>query len=111
MRDTPNKSERVRQLLKSGMSPMEIAKQADCRVQLVYNIKSTLGLTSRRRPARAPAAKMVAKEKSTSSGGNVDLSAFLDAVRRTEKDKAAFRAALERIEQIVRDALMQNIPP
>ena len=110
MRDTPNKSERVRQLLKSGMSPMEIAKQADCRVQLVYNIKSTLGLTSRRRSARAPAAKTVAKEKSTSSGGTVDLSAFLDAVRRTEKDKVSFRAALERIAQIARDALMQNDP-
>lgn len=105
MSDTPNKSERVRQLLKSGMSPMEIAKQADCRVQLVYNIKSTLGLTSRRRPARAPAAKTVAKEKSISSGGTVDLTALIDAVRSTEKDKASYRAALERIAQIVGEAL------
>jgi len=103
----PNKSERVRELLKAGMAAKDIAKQVGCTPGLVYNIKSSMGLSKARGAKTSPAAKPRAKSKSaaTSASGDIGLSSLLDAVRRTERDRAALRATLERLAQVVGEAL------
>lgn len=107
MTESPNKSEGVLQLLKTGMAPMAIAKQVGCTPGLVYNIKSSMGLTKARGAKSSPAGKPRANSKiaATSASGDIGMSSLLDAVRRTERDRASLRATLERLAQVVGDAL------
>ena len=53
--DANSKSGQIRELLKTGMSPADIARQLGCRPNLVYNVKAKVagsGGSKRSGPAR-----------------------------------------------------------
>ena len=95
--DASSKSGKIRTLLKTGMSPVDIAKKVGCTPALVYNVKaraSGKGKSGRRpgRPARA-ASKLDG------------LASILDTVRQAEQQRTQLRAALERIQAVIASAL------
>ena len=94
--DAHSKSGRVRELLKTGMSAVDIAKKVGCTTALVYNIKSKGGGAAKRGPGRPR------KGASASMDG---LAGILDAVKSSERERTQLRAALERIHGILADAL------
>ncbi len=99
-----SKSGKVRALLKSGLTTAQIAKKAGCTVALVYNVKSTMGgakkgakASKKRGPGRPPKAK---------GTGSMDaLGGILAAVKNAEKERVRMRAALERIQAVLRGVL------
>jgi hypothetical protein len=98
--DASSKSGQIRELLKTGMAPMDIAKKVGCTPALVYNVKARIaGGPKKRGPGRPPKAK---------SGGatRVDgLDGLLAAVRGVEKERNAMRAVLEKLRDILASAL------
>lgn len=103
MPSAPSKSAHVRQLLSTGMSPADIAKKVGCSTNLVYVVKSGAGAKKggaakgqRRGPGRPP------KVATTSMQG---LDGILAAVKNSERDRVAMRAALERIQGVIADVL------
>ncbi|MFO1077131.1 MAG: hypothetical protein U1E73_05330 [Planctomycetota bacterium] len=91
-----SKSDRIRELLKTDMSAGEIAKQVGATTALVYTLRSRGGGTKRGpgRPRKAATAT------------NVDgLAAVLDAVKNGERERAQLRAALEKIQAVLANAL------
>jgi hypothetical protein len=99
--DGSSKSSQVRALLATGMSAGEIAKKVGCTLGLVYNVKSTSGASKKRGPGRPP--KAAAKSSgSTSLDG---LAGILDAVKNSERERVQMRAALEKIQAVIADAL------
>ena len=96
--DASSKSGKIRELLKTGMTPMDIAKKVGCTPALVYNVKARLEGPKKRGPGR-PKAK---------SGGatRVDgLDGLLSAVRSVEKDRNEMRAVLEKLRAVLSAAL------
>jgi hypothetical protein len=99
--DPNSKSGKVRALLASGMSAADIAKKVGCTTALVYNVKSTMGGgggATRRGPGRPRAAASV-------SSGVDGIAGILDVVKGAERERAQLRAALEKIQAVVADAL------
>lgn len=101
--DASSKSGKIRELLKTGMKPADIAKKVGCTPALVYNVKARAsgGATktrSKKAGRKAPASR-------TKAVAGDDLDAVLTAVKQSEQDRVALRRALERIESIVADAL------
>ena len=98
--DASSKSGKIRELLKTGMAPMDIAKRVGCTPALVYNVKARIaGGPKKRGPGRPPKAK---------SGGatRVDgLDGLLAAVRSVEKERNEMRAALEKLQAVLSAAL------
>jgi len=98
--DASSKSGQIRELLKTGMSPMEIAKKVGCTPALVYNVKARLaGGPQKRGPGRPP---------KTRNGGatRVDgLDGMLAAVRCVENERNEMRAVLEKVQTILSAAL------
>jgi len=94
--DASSKSGQVRELLKSGMAPMDIAKKVGCTPALVYNIKSTSG-----------GAKKLGRPRTSAlpASNGVGLDSILHAVRNTQADLGRYRTVLERIGSMVSDAL------
>jgi len=95
-----SKSAQVRDLLAAGMKPTDIAKNVGCSTNLVYVVKSNAGGpnaggSKRRGPGRP------AKEDAAVDG----LAGILAAVKNGERDRAAMRTALERIQSVIADAL------
>jgi hypothetical protein len=95
--DGASKSGQVRELLKTGMSPAEIAKKVGCTIGLVYNVKSSSGRAGNRGPGRP--------RKSAAITRLDGLSGILDAVRNSERERTQMRVALERIQAVLADVL------
>ena len=97
--DASSKSGKIRELLKTGMKPMEIAKKVGCTPALVYNVKARLEGPKKRGPGRPAKAK-------SGGGTRVDgLDGLLAAVRSVEKERNEIRAALEKVQSILSAAL------
>ena len=101
--DASSKSGQVRALLGSGMSAAEIAKKVGCTTGLVYNVKSTAGMASKTgmRSTRGPGRPRKVPAPASLNG----LDGILAAVKSSERDRTQMRAALERIQAVVADAL------
>ena len=91
-----SKSDQVRALLGTGMSATDIAKKVGCTVNLVYVIKSKMGQAGKRGPA---------SPRKVSMSGMDDLQGIVAAVKNTERERAQMRAALEKIQAVLADAL------
>ena len=92
-----SRSAQVRKLLKTKMSAAAIAKKVGCTVGLVYNVKSTSGKAKKRGPGRP--------RKSAARTDLSSLAGILAAVKNSDRERAQMRAALERIQALVSDAL------
>jgi hypothetical protein len=82
-----------------ALSASDIAKKVGATPALVYNIKARMGGGGAKRGPGRP--------RSTGSGSSMDgLAGILDAVKGAERERSRLRAALERIQSILVDALM-----
>src|SRR5215510_1226353 len=98
--DASSKSGQIRELLKTGMKPMDIAKKLSCTPALVYNVKARLaGGPAKRGPGRPLKAK--AGRASAVDG----LDGLLGAVKSVEEERAALRGVLEELQGILSAAL------
>jgi hypothetical protein len=96
--DASSKSGQVRELLKSGMAPMDIAKKVGCTPGLVYNVKSSLSGGSKKAGRPKKTALPVAN-------GFAGLDSIIHAVRTTQADLGRYRTALERIGSMLSEVL------
>jgi transposase len=99
--DANSKSGQIRALLGSGMSTADIAKKVGCTTALVYNVKSAAGGSGKRSPGR----RGPGRPRRTAAAGFDGLNDILAAVQQGEKQRTQMRAALERIQALVSDAL------
>jgi len=97
--DASSKSGQIRELLKTGMTPMDIAKKLSCTPALVYNVKARLSGPTKRGPGRPP------KAKGSSAAGVDGLGDILAAVRGVEKERNEMRAVLEKLQALLTTAL------
>ena len=93
-----SKSGKVRALLATGMSPADIARKVGCTPALVYNVKARMGGGA---PKRGPGRP----RKIASSNGVDRIAGILAVVKNSERERTQLRAALERIQGILADAL------
>jgi hypothetical protein len=106
--DANSKSGQIRALLGSGMSAAEIAKKVGASVNLVYNVKSTSGKAGKRGTQRARSARGPGRPRKAAAAAAASLNGLdgiLAAVKNSERDRTQMRAALERIQVVVADAL------
>jgi transposase-like protein len=94
-----SKSARIRELLGSGMSVAEIAKKVGATTALVYVVKSSSGRGTKRGPGRPR------KVASTGRGSVNGLDGLLEAVKNSERERTQMRAALEKIQTVIAEAL------
>src|SRR5262245_7767876 len=100
--DASSKSGKIRELLKTGMSPMDIAKKVGCTPALVYNVKARMAGPQKRGPGRPPKTAKSAKGGGTQLDG---LSNLLAVVKGVEQERAMLRAALEKVQSVLAAAL------
>jgi transposase len=104
--DANSKSGQIRALLGSGMSTADIAKKVGCTTALVYNVKSAAGGSGKRSPGkRSPGKRGPGRPRRAAAAGFDGLNDILAAVQQGEKQRTQMRAALERIQALVSDAL------
>jgi hypothetical protein len=97
--DANSKSGKIRELLSTGMSATDIAKKVGCTPALVYNVKARMG-------GGGPAKRGPGRPRATSGAANFGgIAGILDAVKNSERERTQMRAALERIQNLVADAL------
>ena len=97
-----SKSGKIRELLKTGAKPMDIAKQVGCTPALVYNTRARRAGG----PTKKAGGKGMPSTKARSSGvGGVDLNALVESVRSGERDRDQMRRALEQIQAVVQSVL------
>lgn len=100
--DANSKSGQIRELLKTGMSPADIARQLGCRPNLVYNVKAKVaGSSGSKRSGPARRAKTTPAAAPSFDG----LAQIIASVKNSENQRQQLRGALERIQTIIRDAL------
>ena len=100
-------------MLKTGMKPVDIAKAVGCTPALVYNVKARVaggsgGGAKKRGPGRPPktAAKPSAPRPASSiSSAGDGLASIVAAVKASEQERSQMRAALEKIQAVINDAL------
>ena len=98
--DGNSKSDQVRALLAKGMSAGDIAKKVGCSTNLVYVVKSTGGAKGMR------AAKRRAPNRQRIASKNLNgIDGILAVVQSAERERAQLRAALEKIQAVLADAL------
>ena len=99
--DAGSKSGQIRELLKQGLKPAEIAEKVGCSIPLVYNVKSKeSGGAKKRGPGRPK------KAAASSASANVSgLDGILSAVKESEHERVALRKALEDIRKVIDGAL------
>ena len=98
--DPSSKSGKVRELLATGMSPMDIAKKVGCTPGLVYVIKSKMGKTGGA-PRRGPG-----RPRKVASPASLDsIAGIVEAVRTAERERTSLRAVLEKLQAVIADAL------
>ena len=97
--DAGSKSGQIRELLKQGLKPAEIAEKVGCSLPLVYNVKArSAGGAKKRGPGRP--------KKAAASSANVSgLDGILSAVKESEQERVALRKALEDIRRVIDGAL------
>lgn len=103
-----SKSDRVRALLKEGISPGDIAKQVGCSRNLVYIIKSGMKSGVKSTAAKSGGARSVGRKGNTApaaAGFGASLDGIVRAVQQSQRDTAAMRDGLTRIQQIVAQLL------
>jgi hypothetical protein len=100
--DPSSKSGRIRALLGSGMDVAEIAKKVGASTGLVYVVKSKMGRTGAS-PKRGPGRPR--KVASSSAPGLDGIAGILDVVKNAERQRTQMRAALEKIQTVIADAL------
>ena len=97
--DANSTSGKIRELLKTDMSVADIAKKLGCTPALVYNVKArAAGGTKKRgrgRPAGAGAAR----------GDLAGIAGIVAAVQNSDRERSQLRAALEKIQALIADAL------
>jgi hypothetical protein len=101
--DATSKSGQVRELLNSGLSPMEIAKKVGCTPGLVYVIKSKAG------GAKTPGRPRKNQPASSSPSG---LDAFISVMRNSEAQRDLYRGALQKVQglmQAIQDTLSEAL--
>ena len=74
---------------------MEIAKKVGCTPALVYNVKARMAGGQKRGPSRAASPARVRD----------GLTSVLEAVKNSERERVQLRAALERLQTVIQDAL------
>jgi len=96
-----SKSAQVRALLATGMDAAAIAKKVGCSVNLVYVVKSTSGGANGKRATnrRAPSRQRIGSKSLNGIDG------ILAVVQSAERERAQLRAALEKIQAVLADAL------
>ncbi len=100
--DPNSKSGKVRALLATGISAGDIAKKVGCTTALVYNIKSSMGKGGGGGAKRGPGRPRSTGSVSSSMDG---IAGILDAVKSADRERAQLRAALEKIQTVLSDAL------
>jgi hypothetical protein len=93
--DASSKSGKIRELLKTKLGAMEIAKKVGCTPALVYNVKARMAGAQKGGPIRAASPTRVRD----------GLTSVLEAVKNSERERAQLRAALERLQTVIQDAL------
>jgi|SRR5712671_3336098 len=96
MRGMASKSSQVRDLLNTGMSVADIAKKVGCTVGLVYNVKSTSGVATKRGPGRP---------RKVGNAHLDGIAGIVAAVQSGERERSRLRVALERVQAVIADAL------
>ncbi len=94
-----SKSDRIRELLKTDMSPAAIAKKVGATPALVYTIRSKAGKGggAKRGPGRP---------RKTAAPASFDgLAGLVATVRGAEQERVKMRAALEKIQAVLASAL------
>lgn|SRR5690606_22777317 len=95
-----SKSERIRELLRTGMSASEIAKQVGCSVNLVYNVKAQGG--GARRPGRPPGrGKGVRKARSVAASRASGVQGLVATLQEQAREHERLVRALGRIREIL----------
>ncbi|MFK7739368.1 MAG: hypothetical protein AB8H80_03520 [Planctomycetota bacterium] len=107
--DAGSKSGKIRELLKSGMKPADIAEKVGCSLPLVYNVKARASggggsaAGGKKRKVGRPAGS---RSAATSGGTQLDgLDAVLSAVKESERERMALRRALEQIQKVIANAI------
>ena len=97
-----SKSARIRELLGTGMSAAEIAKEVGATPALVYVVKSASNRgASARSEKRGPGRPRKSAENSTLGS----LSSLVDAVKASERQRTQLRDVLTKIKSVISDAL------
>ena len=100
--DPSSKSGQIRELLKAGMKPMDIAKKIKCAPPLVYNVRARLAGGPKKKAATKAKVGSPAK---AAVGDLGDLGGILAVVQNGEKDRIRMRRALEQIQSVITSAL------
>lgn len=98
-RDPSSKSGKARELLATGMKPADVAAKLGCAPALIYNVRA------RMRGAEKRASPQLEPKRDAAASPATALDGLLAAVRETEQERVRLRAALERIHDILSDAL------
>jgi hypothetical protein len=96
--DPSSKSGKIRQLLKGGMKPAEIAKKVGSTPALVYNVKARMG-------GGKNAARKAGPRRGSRAAQINGLAGILDAVQSADRERARMRAVLEKVRSAVAGAL------
>jgi hypothetical protein len=113
--DASSKSGQIRELLQSGMAPMEIVKKIGCTPGLVYNVKSRLSGNAEKtgKPIPTPPVGQSAPAKrgpgrprkdpvpTTSSPSGLD--AFISVMRNSEAQRDRYRGALQKVQGLMQE--------
>lgn len=90
----------IRELLSTGMTANEIAKKVGATTGHVYVVKSNMG------KGKATAKRGPGRPRKVAAGTGMDgLEGILAAVKNSERDRVSMRAALEKIQGVIADAL------
>lgn len=103
--DAGSKSGQIRELLKTGMKPADIAKKVGCTLPLVYNVRSRASGAPKKRGPGRPRKSSAAAPARKSSAAATGLDGILAAVKDSERERAAMRKALEQIQAVLNDVL------
>lgn len=103
-----SKSARIRELLKTGASAADIAKQVGASVNLVYGVRHRLGAAKKRGPGRPPKVTLPVRrgpDRPRKALGVDGLDGLVTAIREQSRQAHQLRAALERVRELVAEAL------
>jgi hypothetical protein len=95
-----SKSDQARELLRTGMAPIEIAKKVGCTVALVYTLRS--------REGRGPSKRAARSQPVAAQNGTGGIDGLVNAVRSAEAERQKLRTVLERIHGMLAEVLQPS---
>lgn len=95
--DANSTSGKIRTLLATNMAPGDIAKKLGCTPALVYNVKARMS-GNRQGRGRVRSARSIAPAAGS-------LSSIIGLVHKSDAERALLKRALERVAEVVREAL------